>query len=116
MLNDYEVRQTVMNMRNKVVLLEREGEYWSDEERDQIRCLFESGTGLTTIAMILQRTEMAVIQQGMLMNLFSPPHIRKQHVHKPPRCRCPNCKVDPAQCPHRQASATLQLQEVPHAV
>lgn len=116
MLNDYEFRQTVMNMRNKVVLLEREGEYWSDEEREQMRCLFESGTGLTTIAMILQRTEMAVIQQGMLMNLFSPPHIRKQYVHKPPRCRCPNCKVEPAQCPHRQASATLQLQEVPRAV
>ena len=116
MLNDYEFRQTVMNMRNKVVLLEREGEYWSDEEREQMRYLFESGTGLTTIAMILQRTEMAVIQQGIIMNLFSLPHVRKQYVHRPPRCHCEKCKVDPAQCPRRQASAALQMQEVSHVV
>lgn len=114
MLNEQEFRLTVMNMRNKLVPLEREGEYWSDEERDQMRCLFENGTGLTTIAMILQRTEMAVIQQGMLMNLFSPPHARRQYVHKPPRCHCPNCKVDPMQCPRQQAA--VPVQEVPNDV
>ena len=115
MLNENEFRQTVVNMRNKVLLLEREGDYWSDEEREQMRYLFETGTGLTSIAMILQRTEMAVIQQMMLMNLFSPPHVRKNYVHRPPKCRCENCKVDASQCPRRQA-AVMPIQEVPHAV
>lgn len=108
MLNDIELRQLIMNMRNKVDKLEREGEYWSDAERCQLQQLFDKGTGLTIIAVLLQRTELAVIQQAMLMDLFTPPHKKRKYSPRQPQCLCHNCKLDPTLCPHRLPPMPVQ--------
>lgn len=108
MINDEEFRMAVMLMRNKDEKLVREGEYWTDEERCHLQRLFDSGTGLTLIAMLLQRTELAVIQQAQLMDLFTPPHKKRKYGPRPPRCLCHNCKLDPAFCPRNQPPVPVQ--------
>ena len=110
-INEDQFRQSVIIMRNKNEKMDREGEYWTDEERRYLQQLFDSGTGLTLIAMLLQRTELAVIQQAQLMDLFTPPHKKRKYGPRPPRCLCHNCKLDPALCPYKQL--LLATQEVP---
>ena len=111
MINEEEFRMSVMLMRNKDEKMDREGEYWTDEERCYLQQLFDSGTGLTLIAMLLQRTELAVIQQAQLMDLFTPPHKKRKYNPRQPKCLCCNCKLDPAFCPRRQPP--MPVQEVP---
>ena len=111
MINEEEFRQSVLIMRSKGEKLDREGEYWSDEERGFLQSLFDSGTGITAIAIILQRTELAVIQQAQLMDLFTPPHKKRKYSPRQPKCLCCNCKLDPALCPYKQLLLTIQ--EVP---
>ena len=53
--------------------MDREGEFWSEEERQYLQSLFDNGTGITAIAILLQRTELAVIMQANQMDLFTPP-------------------------------------------
>lgn len=111
MINDNEFRQSVVLMRNKIGKLDREGEYWSDEERLHLQQLFACGTGITAIAILLQRTELAVIQQAMLMDLFTPPHAKHKYRPRTPQCLCHNCKLDPALCPYKQPP--VPVAEVP---
>ena len=108
MINEEEFRQSVLIMRSKGEKLDREGEYWSDEERGFLQSLFDSGTGITAIAIILQRTELAVIQQAQLMDLFTPPHKKRKYRPRQPKCLCCNCKLDPAFCPRRQPPMPVQ--------
>lgn len=107
MLNDSEFRQLIVNMRSKVDKLDREGEYWSEEERVYLQQMFDSGTGLTAIAVILQRTELAVIQQAMQMELFTP-QTKRKYRPRTPHCLCHTCKLDPALCPRNQAPAPIK--------
>lgn len=108
MIDDNEFRQFVMIMRSKGEKLDREGEYWSDEERHCLQSLFDSGTGITAIAILLQRTELAVIMQANQMGLFTPPSKKRNYRPRPPRCLCPNCKLDPAFCPRNQQPMPVQ--------
>lgn len=107
MINDHEFRQSVLIMRNKLEKMDREGEYWSEEERFQLQQLFDCGTGITAIAIILQRTELAVIQQAMQMDLFTP-HTKRKYRPRQPKCLCCNCKLDPAFCPRNQPLVPVQ--------
>ena len=107
MINEEEFRQSVLIMRSKGEKLDREGEYWSDEERGFLQALFDSGTGITAIAIILQRTELAVIQQAMQMDLFTP-HTKRKYRPRQPKCLCCNCKLDPAFCPRNQPLVPVQ--------
>lgn len=94
MINDYEFRQCVVNMRRKGQCVEDHAECWSEKEQIYLQQLFDAGTGLTAIAVILRRTEPEVIRQVMRMELFSPP-----------RCICQSCRIDPDLCPRNQAPA-----------
>lgn len=108
MINEEEFRQSVLIMRNKGEKLDREGEYWSDEERHYLQTLFDSGTGITAIAIILQRTELAVINQANQMDLFTPPYKKSRYSPRQPKCLCCNCKLAPAFCPRQQPPAPVQ--------
>ena len=108
-IDDNEFRQSVMLMRNKDENLNRAGEYWSDEERNRLQMLFDSGTGITAIALLLQRTELAVIMQANQMDLFTPPSKKRKYAPRQPRCLCRNCKME--LCPVKQMLLTGQ--EVP---
>lgn len=101
--NGYE--ESVKNMRNRTVRLDREGDYWTAEEKEALVQKFNEGEGITAMALDLQRTESAVIQQIEALDLFG--RKKKNPTPKQPRCLCSNCLLDPALCPHRERCPKL---------
>jgi len=85
--------------RNGNLLPERSGAYWEQEERSELQRLYQEGTGISQIALTLQRSEIAVIQQLAAMQLLTPPN--KVRIQKPRSvsCLCQKCSVP--DCPHR---------------
>lgn len=70
MLNEQNYTNTVKNMRKSAVRLERQGDYWSEEDKENLSKMFFEGVGITEMAVILQRSETAIIQQIEKMNLY----------------------------------------------
>lgn len=103
-MNEYELTEGVVSMRNRTVRMDREGDYWTDAEKEQLVKLFYMGEGITAIAMRLQRTEPAIMQQIEKMDLYhrkdSP--VRRRNTQKPPVCLCSNCQLDSTLCPYRE--------------
>ena len=100
-MNSYIETEGVINMRRRTVRLDREGDYWTDEEKQKLVQKFMEGEGITAIALELQRSEPAIYQMIEKLDLYnrkSQPQRRKP-LPKPPTCLCENCKVDPALCP-----------------
>lgn len=101
-------QESVRNLRNHVGQLEREGDYWSDEDRERLRTMFGQGVGITEIAIRLQRTEPAVFQQIEKLDLYERkdrPRRRKSEpkpIPAPCECLCSVCEVDPNSCPNNQ--------------
>ncbi len=105
--------QTVKNMRNRTTRLEREGDYWTEDEKSQLKDLFEDGAGITEIAIHLQRTEPAVFQQAEKMDLYgrkrNPMRNRKPAAAaKSHSCLCDVCEIDRALCPRQEACMAFQ--------
>lgn len=105
-MSEYEIYEAVTSMRNRTVRMDREGDYWTEEEKERLVKLFRQGEGITAIAIKLQRTEPAIMQQIEKMDLYRRKEapVRRKTEPKPPVCLCDNCKLDPASCPHRGAS------------
>lgn len=101
-----EYTESVKNMRKRTVRLDREGDYWTSDEKEILRQKFFQGEGITMMAINLQRTESAIIQQIELMDLFE--RKKKNTAPKEPRCLCTNCKVDPASCPFKDQCPRYQ--------
>ena len=74
--------ESVKNMRNRTVRLDREGDYWTADEKETLVRKFNEGEGITAMALELQRTESAVIQQIEAMDLFG-----RKKKHSAPRQR-----------------------------
>lgn len=104
-----EYTESVKNMRNRTVRLDREGDYWTADEKETLVRKFNEGEGITAMALELQRTESAVIQQIEAMDLFG--RKKKHSVSRQPCCLCANCKLDPALCP-RQGQCPKRQEEV----
>ena len=74
----------------------RSGQYWSKEEREKAICSFETGVGLSDLALELNRTELAVVQELKKAGAFEN-QTRRRDRNQPKyqdgkdRCRCPNC-------------------------
>ena len=51
-------------MRHQTLRADRAGDYWTDDEKNRLRILFDSGVGITEIALELGRTEPAVYQRS----------------------------------------------------
>lgn len=109
-MNDLEFSEAVKNMRNRTTRMEREGDYWSPEERNQLEHLFHTGIGITAIAIQLQRTEPAVAQQIEKQDLYQRSLYRQRRRSSRERCGClcGRCSVDPECCPYRAALAEGQ--------
>lgn len=101
-----EYTESVKNMRNRTVRLDREGDYWTEEERETLIQKFHEGEGITAMALELQRTESAIIQQIEALDLFG--RKKKNPTSTQPCCLCGNCKLEPALCPHREHCQKLQ--------
>lgn len=102
--NGYE--ESVKNMRNRTVRLDREGDFWTADEKETLVRKFNEGEGITAMALELQRTESAVIQQIEALDLFG--RKKKNPTQKLPCCLCANCKLDPALCPRQKQCPKCQ--------
>ena len=56
-------QESVRSMRHQTLRADRAGDYWTDYEKKRLRVRFDSGIGITEIALELGRTEPAVYQQ-----------------------------------------------------
>ena len=103
MLNEQNYTNTVKNMRKSAVRLERQGDYWSEEDKENLSKMFLEGVGITEMAVILQRSETAIIQQIEKMNLYDRRlyPARQKNCSEQSKCLCDNCMADPALCPLR---------------
>ena len=110
MMDNQEFTETVRNMRNRTARMEREGDYWTDDEKQELVRLFNSGVGITESAVRLQRTEPAVGQQIEKMDLYQRKDNpkRRRNTFKEPECLCSTCPLDPAACPRCPAYTATQ--------
>lgn len=101
MIMEQNFSETVKAMRNRTTRLEHEGDYWSEEEKEWLARLFEQGVGISEIAVLLQRTEPAVIQQIEKMDLYQRREYpaRRRNEAKSHVCLCKNCKLERSCCP-----------------
>ena len=100
-MNEHGLEETIKSMRNRNRRLDREGDYWSQSEKDRLHNLFDEGIGLSEIAIRLQRTEPAVFQQIEKMDLYqrkSYPQRRRSST-KSESCLCQQCTADRSICP-----------------
>lgn len=92
MNNTYNPRQLIRAIREGKVCPDRAGECWNKDERKRLKNLFLNGVGLSEIALQLQRTEQAVVQQLLLNGLLTPPQNRRgKKAERQFDCRCPKC-------------------------
>lgn len=94
-------RELIQAMRRKNHKLERDGDYWTEEDKETLYNMFEQGYGISEIAIALQRTEQAVIQQIEKMNLYN----RSKYIPKSKRkplcgCLCKDCTLGPKDSPN----------------
>jgi hypothetical protein len=105
----YDYEQLTKAIREGQVIPERSGEYWCDDEQEKMTNLYNSGVGISQIALELQRSEMAVIQRLITENLLTPPGAARKRTTKAPHCLCEECSM------RRNCRQRKQNQEVCHA-
>ena len=110
MINDPSYTTTIQNMRRRTTRLDREGDYWSQAEWDQLIRLFEEGMGITEIAIRLQRTEPAVFQQIEKLDLYrrreNPQRTRTPKAYRD--CLCRTCQTPKPLCPRFTAKQEVE--------
>lgn len=96
-------QESVRSMCHQTLRADRAGDYWTDDEKNRLRILFDSGVGITEIALELGRTEPAVYQQIEKLDLYGRKQNpqRQRNDKKPPECLCGRCGNDPTSCPLR---------------
>ena len=94
-------QEAIRSMRNNESQLERAGDYWSDDEREHLKQMFDAGIGISEMALRLQRTELAVTQQIEGMDLYQRKDRprRRKGACRSCKCYCPTCEVDEQHCP-----------------
>lgn len=102
-------QESVRSMRNQTLRADRAGDYWTDDEKNQLRILFDSGVGITEIALELGRTEPAIMQQIEKLDLFDrKENPRRQRAARQLNCLCGRCGNDPALCPLRGQCSVMK--------
>ena len=87
-------------VRNGTIVPERSRENWNPDERRELRKLYGQGMGISRIALHLQRSEMAIIQQLIGMELFISHRTIRNRTAKEPRCLCQKCEIQKT-CTHQ---------------
>lgn len=110
-----EIEEMTIAMRTGEIKMEREGTYWTDEERTYAKQRFYEGAPTNEIAIELQRSETAVQQQVLPLYVRPPENTRKrQIVIKEDMCLCAACTCDRSLCP--LCKVYQQIQEGPRSV
>ena len=107
MSNFYENQPSMVQaMRRRLIRPEREGEYWTEEERDQLRRCFDEGMDVTDIAIQLRRSEPAIMQQIEKQDLYGrKTNPRRRKSVKNYCCLCSACQAPDGLCPIAQRCA-----------
>ena len=100
-----ELRRRVqfMYMRKTPYAQDRDRDIWTEDERNQLKKMFNAGEELSEIALVLQRTELAICQQAMVMGLY----VRKRRPKMEQtgcKCLCEKCAANKSNCPLRKLS------------
>ena len=103
MNQQYDDREFLKSIRMRETHLEREGEYWTDEEREKLENLYNAGVGISEIAIELKRTEQAIMAQinlylGRQSDTFG---VYRQKKQRKCKCLCSKCKIGIENCPYR---------------
>lgn len=56
MKNEEAFQESVRSMRNQTLRADRAGDYWTDDEKNRLRILFDSGVGITEITALCIKT------------------------------------------------------------
>ncbi|MEY8232555.1 hypothetical protein AALA82_13185 [Oscillospiraceae bacterium 50-16] len=98
MQNENNLQELTKAVREGNVIPERAREYWKSEEREELKRLFYQGRGITEIALQLQRSEMAVVQQLMTAGLLTSPGASRPRKSTMPKCLCEKCGFNSDGC------------------
>ena len=85
-------RKLLIALREGAIPSERSGEYWSKEEKEKMKRMFWNGDGISDIALSLQRSENAVIQQLIVQKMLTPPGAARGR-NCMGRNKCPRCNT-----------------------
>lgn len=102
----------VQAMRQRKLHLDNEGEYWSEHEKERLRLYFNRGEGITEMAILLCRSEPAIMQQIEKMDLYgrkTNPQRRKGA--KRPSCLCSVCQLPETLCSNFRNCASCPEEE-----
>ena len=96
-------QESVRSMRHQTLRADHTGDYWMDYEKKRLKVRFDSGIGITEIALELGRTEPAVYQRIEKMDLYGRKQNpqRQRNGKKLPDCLCGRCGNNPTSCPLR---------------
>ena len=82
---------------------EKSSQFWTEEDRETLKDMFDQGIGISSIASYFDRSEQAIIQQMDLMGLLCSASRTKGKSNKECKCKCPTClKNDCERNPHYQ--------------
>ncbi len=79
-------RKEIINLRKNTA--DKNKDYWLPEEREELADMFHAGYGISEMALYFDRSEIAIVNQLRLMNLFRP---GRKLYKKKPKCKCPKC-------------------------
>lgn len=98
-------REMIQRHRNGTIRFDREGEIWRDDEKRQVKIMFESGYGISEIAIAMERTEPAIMQQIEKMDLYQRAQNpkRQRNSVKSAVCLCNVCSLERGACPRCEA-------------
>ena len=89
MENTYSTKnKQIIAIRQQLASNERHREYWSEDEKNRLLQMFYDGIGITEMALELQRSEMAIVNQINALNLFKRCRAPKRQKKE---CLCPQC-------------------------
>lgn len=97
-MNLNEQRQLLAAIRSGDLPSERSTEFWTKEERTELKESYKAGVGISELSLRLQRAETAIYQQLIVMGLTATSGNRNPKKPKPHKCECPHCLE--TQCPH----------------
>ena len=103
MQDPIDLKQLLQMYRNGKMIPEHYGDYWSEDDRQRLKSMFEEGEGISEIALRLERSESSVFQQLVSMDMFADSKISRTRKRSPSGCKCEICSIQdcdrPDYCP-----------------
>ena len=110
----HDLSEEIKTMRRVGHYMPHDGWYWSENDVEKLKMEFSDGTGISQIAVELQKSELAVMQEIEKLDLYERKDFPKRH--RRPRASkgydCHYCNGDCDNCPI--ANSNDPEQEVQH--